>query len=107
ERAPGLFVYALLRLRFGLRLFRPVVVGRERVRREKEALRWHNHRRVLALRVEHLLEERIFGRPFGGKLVPGPEERGEELRRRAQDAYAVLFLQLLHCFGLAFLPARP
>src|SRR5882672_8665933 len=38
-------------------LLREVIVGRERIRREHEALRRHHLRGVLALRVEHLLEE--------------------------------------------------
>src|SRR5882672_3488222 len=53
------------------RALRPVVVGDERVRREHEALRRHDERRVGALRVVRLLEERTL-RPFlGGDHVPG------------------------------------
>src|SRR5688572_16489101 len=53
---------------------REVVVRDERVRREHEALRRHDQRGVLALRLERLLEERALGAFLGRDLVPGLEE---------------------------------
>src|SRR5688500_18866125 len=91
----------LLLLRFGLgracpaAAFGPVVIGRERVRREHEALGRHHHRGVLALRSVHLLEEGALRRLLGRDEVPGLEELGQDLGRGTQHAHAVLLLHLL------------
>src|SRR5437016_4038751 len=39
---------------------RPVIVGRERIRRKVKALGGHHDARIAALRIKHLLEERVL-----------------------------------------------
>src|SRR6185503_3710078 len=51
-----------------------VVVRRKRVRREHETLGGNDLRSVGALRLVHLLEERVLGRFLGRHLVPGLHE---------------------------------
>src|SRR5688572_22076282 len=101
----------LLLLRSGLcrsgSFLRPVVVRRERVRREHEALRRHHVGRVRALRFQRLLEERALRGLLGGDLVPGLEELDQDVGRGAQDAHAVLLLELLQRVGVLPLPLRP
>src|SRR5467141_1866915 len=72
-----------LALRRGL--FGEVVVRRERVRWEHEAFRGNHLRGIFALRVVHLLEERILRRLFLRHLVPGLEEVDQDRGRRAQN----------------------
>src|SRR5687767_11889905 len=85
----------------------PVVVRRERIRREVEALGRHYDRRVLALRLVHPLEERVLGALLGGELVPFAQEADQDVRRGAQDAHAMLLLQLDQRLGVLLLPLGP
>src|SRR5687768_14000564 len=109
--SPFFELWQLLFLGLGLRrlgaALGPVVVGREGIRREVEALRRHDQRRVLALRLVGLLEEGTLGGFLRRHGVPHLQERGQDVRRRAQDADPVLGLQLGERLGVLLLPLRP
>src|SRR5712691_7567129 len=91
-----------LALRYGL--FWEVVVRRERVRREHEALRGNHLRGIFALRVVHLLEERVLRRLLRRDHVPSLQECDQDLGRRAQDLRAMLGTHLLDRVGVLLLP---
>src|SRR3990167_8102978 len=90
-----------------LLLRRPVVVRRELVRREHEALRGNHEPRVLLLRLEDLLEERVLRGLRGRDLVPGLEELDQDVVRGLEDLDLVLLLQLLDGVGVLLLPLGP
>src|SRR3981081_2927954 len=77
---------------------RPVVVRGKRVWREVEALRRDYERRIHALRLERLLEERALRAFFLGDDVPGFQKLDQDLGRRWQDRHAVVVRSLLNCF---------
>src|SRR5882724_2105309 len=84
-----------------------VVVGRKRVGREVKTLGRHHHGRVGVLRVVYLFEERVLLRLFLGHLVPGLEERDQDVWWGVQNMDAVFFLHILERVGVLFLPLRP
>src|SRR6185503_916417 len=103
-----IYLPGLLPIGLRARLLPPVVIRGEAVRRIHRHARRHDVRRVRALRLDHLGEERVFLGEFLADRVPRLQLLDQHLVRRAPHVDAVLAAHLGERLGvLAAVPQPP